>query len=236
MAEQNQLLAMAPKSEREQILRIAETISHSSGEVLYEPGGRITVVYFPRTAVASVVTDLEDGKEVEAATVGREGIVGLPRFLRVPNSSHRLIIQVPGESLRVEAEEFLRLLAGLPALSEMIGRYAEAVMVLMSQSAACIAVHPVQERCARWFLMTADRTGSPVFHLTHEFLASMLGVHRPTVTIAAGVLQQAGLVEYHRGRVEIRDREGLERAACECYRRVQDRFDQLLTQNSHGER
>jgi CRP-like cAMP-binding protein len=236
MAEQNQLLAVAPQSERAQILRIGQDTSHSAGEVLYQPGGRIKAVYFPRTAVASVVTDLEDGKEVEAATVGREGIVGLPRFLRVANSSHRLIIQVPGDSLRVEAEEFLRLLPGLPVLSEMIGRYAEAVMVLMSQSAACIAMHPVQERCARWFLMTADRTGSSVFHLTHEFLASMLGVHRPTVTIAAGVLQQAGLVEYHRGKVQILDREGLERAACECYRRVQDRFDQLLSQNSRGER
>ena len=228
---ENTFLSSIPEAERNLLLRDSAEVRVDAGSVLYQIGGSMPYVYFPIDAVASVVTELSDGKSVESASIGREGFIGLSVFLGVRRSSYLLIIQVPGRLRRVSADYFLEVAPRLPHFRARAARYAEATMVLMAQSAACLAVHPVQERCARWLLTTADRTGSNEFRLTHEFLAAMLGVHRPTVTIAASTLQAAGMIEYHRGKVHILDRAALEGATCECYHNVREVFQELAAEN-----
>lgn len=217
----NTFLLSLPPAERDLLQRAGGEVSHVSGHVLYASGGPMPYVYFPETAVCSIVVELTDGKSVESASIGREGFVGLSAILGESRSPFRLIVQVPGQSLRVPTSYALEVSRHLPEFRALAARYAEITMIVMSQSAACLAVHPVVERCARWLLTTADRTGSESFHLTHEFLAAMLGVHRPTVSVAAATLQAADLIQYHRGVVEVLDRQGLERASCECYETVQ---------------
>jgi CRP-like cAMP-binding protein len=205
-----------------------QAVEQLASEVLYNVGDEIDFLYFPNGSVISLVTEMEDGRMVEAGTVGLEGIVGLQRFLGAHNSAHRVVVQVPGKAARMPSNRLETLLSNAPVLRARFAHFADAMMVMMSQSAACIALHPVHERCARWLLHTADRTGSNSFRLTHEFLAAMLGVHRPTVTIAAGMLQQAGLIEYHRGRVEILDQRGLLAASCECYGVITRSFERAI--------
>jgi len=230
------LLLALPPAEAAAIEAGGQTVALDAGAILYAVGDVIDQIYFPLTCVASVTTELEDGRLVESATIGREGVVGLSYLLGAPISRQRVINQVPGQAIRISTRRIAAVLAQTPVLAASFGRYADAVMTTMSQSAACLAMHPVAERCARWLLTTSDRTGADRFHLTHEFLAAMLGVHRPTVTIAAGMLQRAGFLEYHRGNVHILDRPGLLAASCECYnatRAAQDDF--LLAVSTSGE-
>ena len=199
-----------------------------AGEVLYKVGDPIDFIYFPDGSVISLVTEMEDGRMVEAGTVGLEGIVGVQVFLGTHKSAYRVVVQVAGKASRMPANRLETLLSQAPVLRTRFAQFSYAMMVMMSQSAGCLALHPVHERCARWLLHTADRTGGNSFRLTHEFLAAMLGVHRPTVTIAAGMLQQAGLIEYHRGRVEILDRRALLAASCECYGVITKAFERAI--------
>lgn len=211
------LLSALPPHEAAAIRAHGTVTDFAPGALLYAVGDPIDAIYFPIDCVASVTTELADGRLVESATVGREGVVGLPYLLGAPVSRQRVIVQVPGSGIRIHVRELAALRNEAPALVNSLGPYADTVMTSMSQSAACLAMHPVAERCARWLLTTGDRTATDRFHLTHEFLAAMLGVHRPTVSIAAGMLQRAGLIEYHRGNVHILDHEGLQAASCECY-------------------
>ena len=224
----NAFVGALPSDERKRVFAACETVEQRAGDVLYNVGDEIDYIYFPAGSMISLVTEMEDGRIVEAATVGLEGIVGLQRFLGAHNSAHRVVVQVPGKAARMPSNRLETLLSSAPVLRGRFARFADAMMIMMSQSAACIALHPVHERCARWLLHTADRTGSNAFRLTHEFLAAMLGVHRPTVTIAAGMLQQAGLIEYHRGRVEIVDQRGLLAASCECYGVIARAFERAI--------
>src|SRR5450631_263242 len=204
-------------------------------KVLFEPAEVITDVYFPISGVISLVTPLEDGNIVEVATIGNEGIVGVP--LRSGGSlAVRAISQVAGVSLRMNAEVFITELSGDPYFRSIVQNYTEALFCQIAQAAACNRMHSNEERLSRWLLMSHDRMGRDVFDITHEFLGRMLGSRRATVTLSMGVLQAAGLISYHRGRVTILDRHELEAVSCECYGVIQAAFDRTAIAHTNGDR
>jgi CRP-like cAMP-binding protein len=223
---ENALLSALPPEERRRLP--LEPVAQGLREVVYEPNGPITHVYFPLSGVFSLLVHMADGLAVEAGTVGNEGMVGLPVFLGAETSPHQAFAQVAGDSLRMRTEDFKGALRRDGPLHEVLQRYNQALMNQMAYSVACNRLHSVEERMCRWLLMTHDRVGADRFPLTQEFLAQMLGVRRPSVTVVAGVLQKAGLIAYARGWVLILDRAGLEASSCECYRVVRDEFDRLL--------
>ena len=196
-------------------------------DVLQEPNGSIPYVYFPSSGVVSVVVAPDGrGGGVEVGLVGREGVIGLPVFLGADSTPARWVVQVPGEALRMAAEDFRVHVARRP-LHDLLLLYTNAFLVQVSQSVACNALHPVEERLCRWLLTVHTRVGSDQFPLTHHFLGSMLGVRRASVTEAARGLQEEGLIRYGRGRLEVLDRPGLESAACGCHRVAQAELDRL---------
>jgi CRP-like cAMP-binding protein len=197
-------------------------------EPLWEPGEPIQAIYFPITCVTSVVAQDDKGGEVEVGTIGNEGVVGLPVFLGADSSPQRAFVQVSGEAHRMAVDDFRRLSNNGTQLRQVLQLYTQAFVSQVSQSVACNRLHNPFRRLARWLLMTRDRVPEDRFGLTHEFMSQMLGVRRATVTEAAGELQDAGLIRYSRGVIEVLDRPGLEAAACPCYRIVRDEFDRLL--------
>ena len=227
-APRNRLLAGLPANELERLRPYLDSVSLIQREPLYEVGTPIRCVYFPETAVISLVAPMEGGMTIEIGTAGCEGMVGLPVFLSSDSSPVEAFVQIPGDAWRMEAEVFARLASAPSGLRRILLRYTQAFLTQVSQTAACNASHLVEERCARWLLMTHDRVDSDEFPLTHEFLALMLGVRRPGVTVAMHALRNTGFVNYRRGSVEIVDREGLEGASCECYRVVRRHFEHLL--------
>ncbi len=199
------------------------------GQVLHEPEQPITQVYFPLTAVISQLTLLADGEAVETGIIGEEGFVGHPLLYGLEQNHNRLLCQVVGTALQLPAATLRALLAAdTGELRELLGRYLASFTVQVSQTSACSRIHPLPERCARWLLHVHDRVGTDRFPLTQEFLANMLGVRRPSVTVVAGTLQQAGLITYQRGSITVRDRAGLEAAACECYTVIVQALDALV--------
>lgn len=228
-AEQNRLLEALPVETFERLYPHLEPVRLSHKQVLWEPGAPIRSVYFPRNCVLSLIVVLDEDSPVEAATVGREGMAGVPVALGASSTNVKALAQVPGEAARMPAAPFREMLANDGAFAALVLRYAQALLEQTSQAVACNRRHSMDERCARWLLMTHDRVGADQFPLTHEFLAIMLGVRRASVTVAAGMLQQAGLIRYTRGRVTIVDRARLEEASCECYRVVKKQSDRLLS-------
>jgi CRP-like cAMP-binding protein len=222
----NLLLAALSPDDRAQVERCLEPVDLPTGKVLYEPGERMEHAYFPISGVISMVSDMEQGT-VEVGTVGREGMLGIPILLLSASTTTRAFMQVPGQGWRCSAADLLRCTTEVPAFSRLLHRYMLALFEQVAQSAACNRLHTLEERCARWLLMVHDRVGDEVLPLKQSFLADMLGVHRPAVTLAAGSLQTAGLIRYSRGRVHILDRPSLEQAACACYRVVSDSFARL---------
>lgn len=181
----------------------------------------------------SLVIEMQNGGTVEVGTVGNEGMVGTPVFLGAERSPTKAFCQVPGECSRMPTAAFKKELAEADGiLRQLISRYAQAMINQISQSVACNHLHSVEERTCRWLLMTHDRVGSDDFLLTQEFLAQMLGVRRSSVTVAAGLLEKAGLITYKRGRITVLDRERLEQASCECYQVVRREYDRLLMKGS----
>jgi CRP-like cAMP-binding protein len=225
----NRILAALPEADYSHLLPHLTTIPMRAKQVVQHEGEPLEYVYFPNGGVFSITTLLPDGRMVEAATIGDEGMVGLEAyFLAAPVAPGRTLLQVPDTSaVRLRADAFRRDIAQRGALHDLIGRYAQTVVAQMMQSAACNALHPVHQRCARWLLMTHDRMHLQDFHLSHEFLAVMLGVHRPTVTLVAGALQQKKLISYTHGRVRVLNRKGLERASCSCYAVIRGYFDRM---------
>jgi CRP-like cAMP-binding protein len=197
-------------------------------KVLTEVNEEIENAYFVTNGVVSMVNEPDNGDIVEFATIGNEGMVGFPIVLGTPSIPSRVIVQVAGSGLHIATSDLLACLRETPTLHRLLMRYVMAVLNQIAQSTSCNRLHQVQERCARWLLHTHDRVESDGFMLTHEFLSQMLGVHRPTVTIAARMLQQAGLIRYSRGKVEVIDRPGLEAASCNCYRLIVDQYERLL--------
>lgn len=205
-----------------------ERVRLEQRDIVHEPGQSISHVYFPETAVLSLVSTMQNGATVEVGTAGCEGMVGLSVLLAEDVSTVRTLAQIPGAVERMTAEEFTHLASVPGAFHRTLLRYTQAFLTQVAQTAACNGAHLVEERCARWLLMTHDRVDGDDFPLTHEFLAFMLGVRRAGVTVAMRSLQEAGLVRYTRGRVSISDRVGLEAASCECYRVVRAHFERLL--------
>lgn len=212
----NRVLGPLPEAERARLAARFEAYALAH-ETLVEPGGPIAHAYFPLTGMISVVAALQSGQRAEIATVGREGFAGLPLFLGSPTSVHEVTSQVAGTGLRMAAATFADESQRNPAFRSRLLRYTELRTVMLGQTAACNATHRIAARLARWLLLSQDSVRDDEFDLTHEFLSQMLASERPSVTLAAGALQRKGLITYRRGTVTVRDRAGLEKAACECY-------------------
>jgi CRP-like cAMP-binding protein len=227
-AVRNRLLCALPAEEYDQVLMRLEPWMLEPLQPLADWSAAIDHVYFPDTGIISILSRLDDGMLIENGTVGFEGMAGLPLVLGVDWTPSVILGQVRGMSHRMEAAAFRELLPTLPALGELLRRYAVAFLAQVSQSLACNSLHSVDQRCARWLLMTDDRVAGDEFLLTHEVLAQMLAVRRAGVSEAAAALQRAGLIRYSRGRVTVVDRAGLERTSCECYGIIRAQRDRLL--------
>jgi len=225
---QNALLTALPEKELQRLVPRLETVSMHVRDLAHEAHQPIPDIYFPLSGVISLVLVMADGLTTEIATIGNEGMIGLSVYLGTDSSPYRAFCQVPGEMLRMSAEDFADELGHDGPMQGILKRYNQALLSQLAYSVACNRLHSVEERMCRWLLMTHDRVGADQFPLTQEFLAQMLGVRRPSVTVAAGVLQKAGLIAYARGRVVILDRPRLEAASCECYQAVRDELERLL--------
>lgn len=226
----NHLLAALPLEVYRRLCPAMAYLALTLGDVIYEPGERMDYIYFPTSAVVSLVYTMEKGATAEMGLVGNEGVVGIALFMGGDTTPNQAVAQVAGGALRMRAqamlEEFRR---GGPFQLALL-RYTQALITQISQTAVCNRLHQVEQRLCRWLLLTRDRLPSDQILMTQEFIAHMLGVRREGVTVAAHRLQDAGLIRYRRGHITILDREGLEAAACECYRVVKDEFDRLLRQ------
>jgi CRP-like cAMP-binding protein len=224
----NRILACLSGQDRERLRGHLERVVTQPRHSLWEHSQPITAVYFPVTSVNSVIAVDQEGGEVEVATVGNEGLVGLPLFLGATTAPGRSFTQIGGESERLDASTFREMVHTLPSLRAALQRYTQGFINQVSQSVACNRLHSPDQRLARWLLSCADRVGGPRFPLTQEFMAQMLGVRRATVSEAAQALQERGLIAYSRGTIEILDKPALTDAACPCYRIVRDEFDKLM--------
>jgi CRP-like cAMP-binding protein len=224
----NRILARLPSEDFRRLEPHMKLVEVEPGFSLYEPHIDLEYVYFPETGVGSIMTVLDGGTESEVATVGFEGMIGLSVFHGVRSVPGRAFWQISGHAFQLKVEVLRQETLQGGSLSDALHLYSQALFNQLSLTATCNRRHEIYERCSRWLLMTHDRVEGDEFLLTHEFLSKMLGVRRSGVTVAAGMLQKAGLIRYVRGRVTILDREGLEAASCECYRVVRDEFDRLL--------
>jgi CRP-like cAMP-binding protein len=227
-AAENHLIELLPRSDRRRLLAICEPTDLAMAQVLHEIGSRTAHVYFPIDATISLVTPIDGKPALEVGMVGREGMVGAQVVFGVMTTPLHAVVQGPGKAWSVASLPFRRELASSPALRHCLDRYLCVVMAQLAVSAACLRFHLIGPRLARWLLMTQDRAHASTFHVTHEFLAYMLGVRRVGITAAAGALQRAGLIEYHRGKVVVLNRRGLEAAACACYAADRKSYAELL--------
>jgi CRP-like cAMP-binding protein len=232
---ENYLLAAMPAAEFQRLSPHLELVNLSLGEALYEPGGRLDHVYFPTTSIISLLYVLENGASAEIAVVGNEGILGISLFMGGETTPSRAVVQSAGFGYRLRApllkEEFNR--AG-PVLRLLL-RYTQALITQMTQTAVCNRHHSIEQQLCRWLLLSLDRLSSSSLTMTQELIANMLGVRREGVTVAARNLQRAGLIRYSRGRIDVLDRPGLEKAVCECYAVVKAEFERLLSDIPRGD-
>ena len=214
---QNQLIAGLPRRERESLLALCKPVPLESGAVLCDPGEPTRHVYFPIDGFISLVAVVDGEPKLEVGMVGREGMLGAQLVLGVSTVPLRALVQGAGMAHRVTTAHFRRQVSASEILRSQLERYVCVLMMQLSTSAGCTRFHDIGSRLARWLLMSQDRAHAAHFHLTHEFLAYMLGVRRVGITKAAGDLQRSGLVRYRRGEITVLDRAGLEAAACSCY-------------------
>ncbi len=225
----NRLLRTLSPAVRQPFLPALEWLPLAMRERLIEPDVPIPWVYFPLHGVVSLISTLGNGAQIEVATIGNEGLIGLPLVLYANTIPFTAFVQVPGEALRIDAAVFGRLLdEETGTVRQLLYRYTQALFNQLAQHVACNRLHRIAQRSARWLLLTHDRVGRDEFPLTHEFLALMLGVRRASVTEVAGRLQRAGLIRYRLGRIRVLDRAGLEAASCECYFVIKQEYDRLL--------
>lgn len=233
----NRLLAALPAEDYARVQRALETVTTRLKQILHKPGDPIEHVYFPGSGFCSVLTVLEDGRMVEVATIGREGAVGVSAILDgSPSPSATMVQAEMSVCYRMTAVNFRREMDRRGPFYELVTHFAQALVAFVMQSTACNAVHSVEQRLARWLLMARDRVESSGFPLTQEFAAMMLGASRPTVSVVAGTLQKAGLIEYHRGQVTILDGAALEAASCECYRTATELLNRVTSSRSRRDR
>jgi CRP-like cAMP-binding protein len=213
----NQILASLPDAELKTIWPHLHEVDLTFGEVILDAEQDLTSAYFVLSGVASLIINMADGSSVEVASVGNESLIGAGGLLRIPRELHTTLIQAQGTAYRISIIRLQKLFQDCRQLREAILRNLYVQTSQMAQTAACNRVHKVENRLARWLLTLQDLIGGDQLIITHEFLAIMLGTRRTTVTLAAGMLQDRGVIEYRRGKVHVLDRKGLENAACECY-------------------
>ena len=213
----NQILLGLPREEYNLLLPKLELVRLKTHHVLHEPGDTLKSAYFCNTGLISILAVFPDGKSVEVGLVGKEGFIGVPLVAGFRTASTRAVAQIEATAFRVSGETLMVILRQCPKLERRLQQFSQIMAMQVTQIAACNRLHEVEDRLARWLLMSADRIGSDSVPLTHELLSQMLGTRRSSVTVAVGVLQRAGLISHTRGDVEITDRRKLEKAACECY-------------------
>jgi CRP-like cAMP-binding protein len=224
----NRLLARLPPDEYQRLQPRLQVVQLAFKQVLYEPQSPIDYAYFPNGGVVSALTVMEDGRGIEVATIGNEGMVGLPLLVGAKTTANRVIVQVPSDALRMAEDVLREEVCRDSPLRRLLVLYHSAFLLQVSQAVACNGLHSVHQRCCRWLLMTLDRADSDVFPMTHEFLAEMLGVRRSTVSEVLQPFQEAGLIRYSRGKCTVLDRDGLKGRSCECYRRINAEFERLF--------
>lgn len=224
----NRLLTLLEGTRDAGAIQRMDRVSLRRKTPLIEPHAMITDAWFPLTGVASLVIDIEEGPGLEIGTTGNEGMVGIPLVLGTKRSPTHAFVQVEGDFMRMPAAAFIAEFERNGAFADITRRYTQGLFSQMAQSSACLRFHAVEQRLCRWILATHDRVGEHTLPLTQEFLALMLGVQRPSVSLAAITLQKAGLIRYRRGVIEVLDREGLESGSCSCYSVVRKEFERLL--------
>ena len=224
----NHLLAVLPDAELQRWLPLLEPVELPLGLVLYESGRRLTHVYFPTTAIVSLLFVLEDGDSAEIAVVGSEGIVGIALFMGGETTPSRAVVQSAGRGYRLSSRAIKEAFSRDAAVMHLMLRYTQALITQMAQTAVCNRHHTLDEQLCRWLLLSMDRLQGNELVMTQELIANMLGVRREGVTEAALKLQAAGLIRYARGHITVLDRAGLERRTCECYAVVKREYDRLL--------
>lgn len=227
-AVKNRLLAALPHEEYQRLQPHLELVHFSKCKTLYEIGDLIPHAYFLNSGMASLLSVTQSGATVEIAMVGTEGMVGIPIILRIQRTPYRIMMQIPGDALRIKAHMIYAEFKRGGKLQDVLLSYTHTLLTQISQSALCNRFHPVEKRLCRWLLTTHDRVDGDTFHLTQEIISYMLGTPRTRVTMAAGVIQEAGLIRYKRGKITIIDRRGLQQAACECYRIVAESLEHFL--------
>jgi CRP-like cAMP-binding protein len=228
--QRNHLLALLPQADRRALETQADIVSLQAYDELYAVDSPIEHVYFPLTLMASILAEAGGSTEVELATVGNEGMLGSMIVLNVLRAWGRTLVQVDGLAVKLPVAVLLTYLERQPLLRTILAQYQDAFTRQIFQVGACNLLHTMEERCARWLLMTQDRVGQATFTLTQQFLAQMLGVRRATVGLTLGLLKRAELITYVRGRFQIRDRAGLEAVACPCYARITAVYQRMQTE------
>jgi CRP-like cAMP-binding protein len=228
VAIKNHLIELLPRKERLHLLAQCETVEMKLAEVLCEPGNPTKYVYFPTEGYISLVSMHEGTPSLEVGMVGNEGMLGEQIALGVMMTPLKAVVQGPGAALRISAAIFRKELARSEELQAILSRYLYVRMSQMANSATCVRYHLISPRLARWLLMSQDRAHNDSFHMTHEFMAYMLGVRRVGITTAASAMQRKGLIKYHRGLLTVMDRRGLKSAACNCYNNDTVAYDEQL--------
>jgi CRP-like cAMP-binding protein len=228
----NKILLALPAKEKENLLPKLEFMRLNIRHVLHEPGDSLRSVYFPNSGLVSILSVFPDGKCVEVGLVGKEGFVGHPLVAGFRTANTRAIVQIAGSAFRVDADALAGMLRQSPVLERRLQECSQIMAMEVTQVAACNRLHEVNERLARWLLMCADRIDSNSVPLTQEFLAHMLGTRRSSVTVAAGILEVAGLITNSRGKIDIIDRSKLEKAACECYQIMRSQLTEWRSQSA----
>jgi CRP-like cAMP-binding protein len=224
----NQLLRLLPREECEQLKPLLSAVSLQKKKLIYKVRSCIDFVYFPINGVISAMTIMDDGNAIEVATIGNEGMTGLSAFIGGETSPYEVMVQIPGDALRMRADAFKEAVDRHRCLRQIMIHYHTAFSIQLSYSIACNGLHSVEQRCCRWLLLAHDRVNSNRLLLTHEFLSIMLGVRRASITEILQRLQKLGLIRNGRGAIDIIDRPGLESAACECYGAVKQEFSRLF--------
>jgi len=225
---QNRLLDALPDAEWERWLPHLEAIEMPLGKVLYEPGVRLTHVYFPTTSIVSLLYVMEDGASAEIAVVGHDGLVGISLFMGGESTTNRAVVQSSGQGFRLKASLLMLEFNRAGPVLHLLLRYTQALITQMAQTAVCNRHHSLDQQLCRWLLLSLDRLPGNELIMTQELIANMLGVRREGVTEAAGNLDKAGLIRYRRGHITVLDRSGVEKRTCECYSVVKHEYDRLL--------
>ncbi len=225
----NRLLAALPHEEYQRLQPHLELVQLSNRRTLCEVGDSIRHAYFLNSGMGSLLALTQSGATVEIAMVGNEGMLGIPVILGAKNAPYQIMVQLPGEGMRIKTDVIRAEFKRAGALHDLLLSYTQALLIQVSQSAVCNRFHTVEKRLCRWLLIAHDRVDGDTFHLTQEIISYMMGAPRTAVTMAAGTLQDAGLIRYKRGIITIIDRSGLEEAACECYRIVAETLEHFLT-------